>query len=93
LPVVVGVLLAAVAVALLGSVLFSHFAERRGKRSTPTTLDLPDAGRAPDLPLSVGPEHIAAPSAERAPSQTVEPIAPLEPATPATARVKRPAPR
>jgi protein phosphatase len=93
LPVVVGVLLAAVAVALLGSVLFSHFAERGGKRSAPATLDLPEAGVAPALPVSVGPERIATPPPEQAPARPVEPIAPLEPPTTPTARVKRPAPR
>jgi hypothetical protein len=103
LPVVAGVLLAAGAVALLASVLFSHFAERRGKRNTPTTLDLPDAGAATVAPLLgrtpeengrretvVAPESIAT-AAPRGGPTPVEPIAPLEP--PATAKAKRPTPR
>jgi protein phosphatase len=92
LPVVVGVLLAAGAVALLASVLVAHFAERGGKRNTPTTLELPDAGAATAAPVEtvVRPETIAPAPAAHPPS---EPIAPLEPPTPATAKAKRPSPR
>jgi serine/threonine protein phosphatase PrpC len=83
--VVVAVLLGVGAVALLGSVLFAHFAERRGKRNTPTTLALPMSDAATPTPIPVAPESVVLPSA----NAPAEPIAPLEPAATATAGARR----
>jgi hypothetical protein len=73
-------------VALLGSVLFAHFAERRGKRNTPTTLALPENDAAAPTPIPVAPESVVLPSA----NPPAEPIAPLEPAA-TGAGARRPA--
>jgi protein phosphatase len=76
---VVAVLLAAIAMTLLGAVLLTHFAERRGKRNAPSTLGVPEADAALAAPTQVVPEGVVLPSA----TTPAEPIAPLEPGTPA----------
>jgi hypothetical protein len=82
-----GVLLAVGAVALLGAVLLSHFAERRGHRNGPTTLGLPESDAAAMAPTPVGPQSVVLPAT----SAPAEPIAPLEPAdTSTTGRPRRP---
>jgi serine/threonine protein phosphatase PrpC len=75
--VVVGVVLAVVALALLGAMLLIHIEERSGKRNT-STLPLPPgespaASAAPPVPLV--PESVVVPPA----SAPREPIVPLEP--------------
>mgnify|MGYP001430234102 CR=1 FL=1 len=81
-----GVLLAVGAVALLGSVLLAHFAERRGKRNAPTTLGLPETDAGAVAPTPIGPQSVVLPAA----SVPAEPIAPLEPADTSTVHAKRP---
>jgi protein phosphatase len=74
--VVIGIVLAVVAVGLLAAVLFDHFEDRRGKSTNPGALTLPpaqDAGAA--APTPIAPESVVVPS-ETAPAA---PIAPFEP--------------
>ncbi len=80
-----GVLLALVAVALLGSVLLAHISERRGKRNAPTTLPAPDIDAPASAPIPVAPASVVLP-AVTAPD---EPIAPLEPAVTTPSKGKR----
>jgi hypothetical protein len=66
---------------LLAGVLFTHFAERSGKRngaSLPAVGLVPeDASPAPEAPAALVPETVVLPPPASAPS--AEPIAPLEP--------------
>jgi len=76
--VVAGILLAVVAMGLLGAVLVHEFAERSGKRNVETDAPLKatpaDAASVGPVPLL--PESVVIP----APSAPAQPIAPLEPA-------------
>jgi protein phosphatase len=82
---IVAILLAAIAMTLLGAVLLTHFSERRGKRNATMPLDLPEGDAAGATTTPVGPESVVLPPAN-APR---EPIAPLEPAPTASVRTRR----
>jgi protein phosphatase len=82
---IVAVLLAAVAMTLLGAVLLTHFNERRGKRNAPATLGLPESDAEVAAPTPVAPQGVVLPSA----NEPAEPIAPLEPSPAASTRNKR----
>jgi protein phosphatase len=82
---IIAVLLAAVAMTLLGAVLLTHFSERRGKRNGPIPLALPEADAAAATTTPVGPESVVLPSA----NAPAEPIAPLEPAPTASVHSHR----
>ncbi len=84
---ILGLALAALAALLLFGVLFSEFAERRGKRNAttgPVVLDLLQPDAANDAPTALAPGTIVLPTA----SGPVEPIVPLDPSPPATTKRK-----
>ncbi len=90
--VVVALVLAIVAVMLLGAVLVVHVAERRGKRSANSASSVPSSASAPvdagqDGPTPLLPESIVVPVASDASSGV--PIPPLEPAQPTRRKRKR----
>lgn len=89
--VVVALVLAIVAVTLLGAVLVVHVAERRGKRSANSASSVPSSAAAPvdagqDGPTPLMPESIVVPVAS---ASSGVPIPPLEPAQPTRRKRKR----
>jgi serine/threonine protein phosphatase PrpC len=80
---IAGLVLAGAAGVLLVGVLFSEFAERRGKRNSttaPVAIDLPLSDAGSDSPTTLAPGTVVLPAA----SVPAEPIAPLDlsPSTP-----------
>jgi serine/threonine protein phosphatase PrpC len=87
--VAIGLVLACIAAALLGAVLFLHFAERRGKRnagSEPAIGILSVDAAVGGGPTTLSPEAVVLPSAA---VPAGEPIAPLEPSPTESKRRKR----
>lgn len=77
--VIVGVILAAVAVLLLGAVLLSHLQERGGKPSEHGSLGMPTFDASPSTPATLAPGSVVVPTASSG-----EPIAPLAPSPSST---------
>src|SRR6202142_4051974 len=85
---ILGLVLAAGAAVLLFGVLFSEFAQRRGKRNAttgPAALDLSSSDAASGAPTALAPQPVVLPSS----SAPAEPIVPLDPSPSATPRRKR----
>lgn len=85
---ILGLALAVLAAVLLFGVLFSEFAERRGKRNVttgPAALDLAAQDAASDAPTALSPGTVVLP----APSAPPEPILPLDPSPPMKTRHRR----